>query len=153
MNLNSITADINFEYSVIKEISLKTTTNEILEDTQKSFGLDIKCSNPINIGERKFGKLLLILNITLNSKESSGDDNIKLVMEGLFSSESTIEDDKFLELLNVNGGAALYSIARAKIESISSLAYDKGKLLIPMINMVQYYQERSKAEKGNNGQN
>ena len=37
----------------------------------------------------------------------------------------------------------LYSIARSKIEAVSSLTYSDGKILLPMINIIQYYQERN----------
>lgn len=49
-----------------------------------------------------------------------------------------------MEMLNINGGALLLSVARAKLETISSLTYAHGKIIIPMINMVQYFEERKK---------
>ena len=109
------------------------------------FRIDIKYSKPIVFENKKVGKLLLQIDISLKSEEpDSIEDTIKFVIEGEFSSDKSIDDDKFMELLNINGGAALYSIARSKIESISSIVYSEGKVLLPMINIIQYYQEKSK---------
>ena len=80
------------------------------------------------------------------NEEEESTDKFKIIMEGEFSSPSAIEDEKFMELLNINGGAALYSIARAKIEAISSLIYSEGKILLPMINIIKYYKEKFEEE-------
>ena len=60
-------------------------------------------------------------------------------VKGLFKTSNEVSDEKFMELLNINGGAALFSIARSKIEVLSSLTYAEGKIVIPMINIIQYF--------------
>ena len=87
------------------------------------------------------------IHVTVKPEDSQlPEDTIVLVIEGTFSSPSTIPDQEFLMLLNVNGGAALYSIARAKVETISSLTYAEGKIVLPMVNILQFYQERNSTE-------
>lgn len=39
----------------------------------------------------------------------------------------------------INGAAALISIARGKIESITSNIFDSGKVVIPFVNVIDYY--------------
>lgn len=147
MELNKIIADLDFVSATVHNIEMTNNLSELLESSKRSFSLDIKYNAPIIQDDKKYGGLLLEVNISVAHEDPEvSDDSIKLIMEGLFSSPSTIDDDKFLELLNINGGAALYSIARAKIEAISGLVYNEGKLLLPMINMVQYYQEKNKKE-------
>lgn len=53
-------------------------------------------------------------------------------------------------MLSLNGSTILYSIARGKIESISSAIFEYGKIELPVVNMNQYFEkEASKAEKNN----
>lgn len=83
----------------------------------------------------------------LQENQELDPDTFDLVIEGAFSSPAEISDEDFMGLLNINGGAALYSIARAKIEAISSLTYAEGKILLPMVNIIQYYKERNNSDK------
>ena len=147
MELNKIIAELDFLNATVHNIEITNNASELLESSKKSFGLDIKYNAPIIRDDKKYGGLLLEINISVEHEDPEvEDDSIKLIMEGLFSASSTIDDERFLEMLNINGGAALYSVARAKIEAFSSLVYDEGKLLLPMINMIQYYQEKCKKE-------
>lgn len=147
MKLNNIIADLNFIKSHIHKFEANCNMSEIEMNNKKSFGMDIKCSNPVIKGNKKIGKLLLQIDITVEHVDENGtEDTIGLLIEGVFSTDSSVDDESFLELLNINGGAALYSIARAKIEAFSSMIYNEGKLLLPMINIVQYFNERSESE-------
>ena len=42
-------------------------------------------------------------------------------------------------MLSINGAAALYSITRGKTEAISSNVFAKGKIDIPFVNFLNYY--------------
>lgn len=147
MELNKIIAELDFIETTIHSIQITNKALSLLESSEKSFGLDIKHNQPVIKDDKKYGGLLLEINIAIKPENPDlKQDSIRLVMEGLFSASATMDDDKFLQLLNINGGAALYSIARAKIEAISGLVYNDGKILLPMINMLQYYQEKSRTE-------
>lgn len=147
MELNKIVAELDFISATVHNIEMTNNSSELLQSSKRSFSLDIKHNEPIVQDNKKYGGLLLEVNISVAHEDPQiSDDNVKLIIEGLFSSPSTMPDDKFLELLNINGGAALYSVARAKIEAVSGLVYNEGKLLLPMINVVQYYQEKNKKE-------
>jgi hypothetical protein len=45
----------------------------------------------------------------------------------------------FKQLVAIKGAAALIGIARGKIENISSSIFDNGKIVIPFVNVVDYY--------------
>lgn len=146
MDLNKITADLDFINSVIHRVEVKSDMVKISNDTKKSFGLDVKCSAPVVKDDLKFGKLLMQVDVLLFKDDESLDpDTFKIVIEGIFKTTAAIPDEKFMELLNVNGGAALFSIARSKIETLSSLTYSEGKIVLPMINMLQYFAERNRS--------
>ena len=143
MDFNKISAEIDFIGSSVKQVEIKADMIRILNNSKKSFGLDIKCSKPLIKDNQKFGKLLMQVDVSIFKEDEELEPDIfKLIMEGIFKSSKNIEDDKFMELLNVNGGAALYSIARTKMEVLSGLTYSEGKIVLPMINVVQYFAER-----------
>ena len=49
------------------------------------------------------------------------------------------ESEDFKQLVIINGAAALISIARGKIESITSNIFDSGKVVIPFVHVIDYY--------------
>lgn len=148
MDFNKITADLDFVGSSIHNVEIKADMVKISNTTKKSFGLDIKCSSPLVKDNEKFGKLLMQVDVSLfKEDEELEPDTFKVIIEGLFKTSTEIPDEKFMELLNVNGGAALFSIARSKIEVMSSITYSEGKIVLPMINILQYFTERN-APKG-----
>ena len=144
MDFNKITAELDFVDSSIHKVEIKSDMIRISNNTKKSFGLDIKCSKPLLKDDVKFGKLLMQVDVSLfKEDEEIEPDTFKIIMEGVFKASNEISDEKFMELLNVNGGAALFSIARSKIEVLSSLTYTEGKIVLPMINVIQYFAERN----------
>ena len=92
--------------------------------------------------------MLLIVEVIINDNKEN-TDHIKFTVEGKFSSSNSLSDEEFLTLLNINGAAALYSIARAKFEVISGLIYPDGKFVLPMINILKYYEEKNKIKNKN----
>ena len=45
----------------------------------------------------------------------------------------------FNDLLRINGVSNLYTIARSHIITFSSHMYTEGKLVLPMINVLEFY--------------
>lgn len=148
MKLNQVTANLDFIVSSVHRIDVKTKMLKITSENKREFGLDIKCSKPIIDDNCKLGKLLMHINVAvLQESQELVSDTFDLVIEGVFSAPKEISDEEFMGMLNINGGAALYSIARAKIEAISSLVYAEGKILLPMVNIIQYFKEKNSNEK------
>lgn len=144
MDFNKITAELDFVGSSVHNVEIKSDMIRISNSTKKSFGLDIKCSKPLVKDNEKFGKLLMQVEVSLfKEDEELEPDSFKIVIEGVFKASNETSDEKFMELLNVNGGAALFSIARSKIEMLSSMTYAEGKIVLPMINIIQYFAERN----------
>lgn len=141
INLNHITAELGFAHSVIRKLDIETHRQHITESTKKEFSMLIKHSQPQIIGNNKVGTLLMQISVIVKSEDSSPDDSFTIVLEGSFLADKDLDEELFLNLLNLNGGAALYSIARSKLETISSVTYEEGKILLPMINMLQFFQQ------------
>lgn len=144
MNLNQVTANLNFITSVVHTLNTDCKMFKISDANKKEFSMDIKYSKPATMDAEKIGKLLMTINVSVFQEETElPPDTFEIVIEGIFSSSADISEEEFMGLLNVNGGAALYSIARSKLEAISSLVYAEGKILLPMVNIIQYYQDRN----------
>lgn len=67
---------------------------------------------------------------------------ISVTFEALFRSTDSMEEQAFIELLIINGATALYSLARGKIEAISASIFLDGKIVLPFVNIIQYYHQK-----------
>ena len=67
---------------------------------------------------------------------------LDLLIEGAFSAPSSIEEEVLKKLLLINGAAAMYSIASSKVEGITAMTFQSGKLELPMVNIINFYQSR-----------
>ena len=147
MDFNKITADLVFLASSIHIIDIKANRVRIQDEINRRFGIDLKYSQPLLQDDGKYGKLLLQVDVSVgNEDDELKPDSFRVIIEGLFKVSPEYDDAAFLELLNINGGAALYSIARSKIEVLSSMTYTEGKIVLPMINMMEYFAEQAKKQ-------
>lgn len=141
MNFNKITSDLSFLGSTIREMKINNSIVSLTPSIVKKFGMDI-VPTEISINHNtRYGKLLLKIVIQLEENDINVG-SIELVTEGVFTAPSSIDEAVFMELLLINGAAALYSIARSKIESISAATFLDGKIIIPMISIYDFYQEK-----------
>ena len=120
MELNRIATGIKLVGTTIKEISVENNIVNVQKEAKRSFGLNINEPSFENIDEDRNFKL-------------------ELSLEGAFLSEKNTEEEDFKQLVIINGAAALISIARGKIESITSNIFDSGKVVIPFVNVIDYY--------------
>ena len=67
---------------------------------------------------------------------------IDLSLEGAFVSETGVEEENFKQLVMVNGAAAVVGIARGKIEAITANIFNNGKIVIPFVNIIDYYKSQ-----------
>ena len=97
MDLNRIPAELDFVGSSIHNVEIKADMVTISNETKKTFGLDIKCSNPLVKGNEKFGKLLMLVEVSLFKEDPEVEpDTFKIVIEGMFKTSSDVNDEKFM---------------------------------------------------------
>jgi hypothetical protein len=60
-------------------------------------------------------------------------------LEGAFISRDGIDEDAFKKLVIINGAAAIIGIARGRIEAMTASVFNNGKIVIPFVNVVDYY--------------
>ena len=138
MELNRIATGIKLVGTTIKEISVENNIVNVQKEAKRSFGLNINEPSFENIDEGLFSQMAIDFEVEIEQAE---DRNFKLELslEGAFLSEKNTEEEDFKQLVIINGAAALISIARGKIESITSNIFDSGKVVIPFVNVIAYY--------------
>ena len=138
MELNRIATGIKLVGTTIKEISVENNIVNVQKEAIRSFGLNINEPSFENIDEGLFSQMAIDFEVEIEQAE---DRNFKLELslEGAFLSEKNTEEEDFKQLVIINGAAALISIARGKIESITSNIFDSGKVVIPFVNVIDYY--------------
>lgn len=138
MELNRIATGIKLVGTTIKEISVENNIVNVQKEPKRSFGLNINEPSFENIDEGLFSQMAIDFEVEIEQAE---DRNFKLELslEGAFLSEKNTEEEDFKQLVIINGAAALISIARGKIESITSNIFDSGKVVIPFVNVIDYY--------------
>ena len=119
MELNRIATGIKLVGTTIKEISVENNIVNVQKEAKRSFGLNINEPSFENIDEGLFSQMAIDFEVEIEQTE---DRNFKLELslEGAFLSEKNTEEEDFKQLVIINGAAALISIARGKIESITS---------------------------------
>ena len=134
MELNRIATGIKLVGTTIKEISVENNIVNVQKEAKRSFGLNINEPSFENIDEGLFSQMAIDFEVEIEQAE---DRNFKLELslEGPFLSEKNTEEEDFKQLVIINGAAALISIARGKIESITSNIFDSGKVVIPFVNL------------------
>ena len=138
MELNRIATGIKLVGTTIKEISVENNIVNVQKEAKRSFVLNINEPSFETIDEGFFAQMAIDFEVEI---EQSEDRNFKLELslEGAFLSEKDTEEEDFKQLVIINGAAALISIARGKIESITSNIFDSGKVVIPFVNVIDYY--------------
>lgn len=138
MELNRIATGIKLVGTTIKEISVENNIVNVQKEAKRSFGLNINEPSFENIDEGLFSQMAIDFEVEIEQTE---DRNFKLELslEGAFLSEKNTEEEDFKQLVIINGAATLISIARGKIESITSNIFDSGKVVIPFVNVIDYY--------------
>ena len=140
MSNNQVEADIKMDICCVRELSVENNNGSFIPSMNQEYNLQIQHSD---CSKDESGRMIQSLRITLiiSAKDPEDDmtDKFKIVLEGQFSADKEIDQDKFEELVKYNGSSVLLSIARAKIEEVSSLSYANGKITFPIVNMVKFF--------------
>lgn len=153
MNINKVASDLTFCGSTIKSLKIDNNIVNLGLNTDNSIALSLTVDRieeiPHSDKVELRGYLFLKLNVTAKDKQDKSlKCKMSIVLEGCFSSQ--MEDKEcFEKMLCINGGTTLYSIARAQILNFSSNIFMNGKILLPLINMIEFMEEseHSQSEK------
>lgn len=122
----------------IVETKIKNDFVTIDDEDANKKQLDIS-HEIIDVQENENGRVgILRLHTTLKISQSKAKYNMGIVYEGCFVSDKETDAETFEKLLNINGVTALYSITRAFVASTSAQVLHGGKIMLPMINVIEY---------------
>ena len=154
MNLNKVASDLVFLGCSIKEIKSKNNIVNLAPDAKINIGMNVSVKhieegNPQNGATPLCGYIQLDLDLDITAPENKQlKCKFKIGIEGCFTAEA-LNRESFEKMLIINGGTTLYSIARSQILDFTSNMFMTGKVLLPLINMVEFFEEmKSQEDKG-----
>ena len=150
MNINQVAADLEMVGCSVRNLSITNDLISIRDDDELHLDLDILPVYEGIIEQEHRGRVVLNLHIDSVRKEREDQKmEISVTFEALFRSTDSMEEQAFIELLIINGATALYSLARGKIEAISASIFLDGKIVLPFVNIIQYYHQKYTSVNGN----
>ena len=142
MNLNEITAGIELVGNNINKLVIENSLVNFADAKEKKIDFCINKPRFEKDEDSLMGQIEIGFKIDLyNSEEQKY--HMEIDIEGAFAPLGDVDEEQFKQLVMVNGAAALVGIARGKIEAISGNVLNSGKIVIPFINVLEYYKEAS----------
>lgn len=142
MNINNVTSQLKYIGSTVKQLYIDNHLISIEDDSKKEIDMELVPISYSSNSIKHIATIALKMNITITT---NGDIcKITLLLEGEFSSSINLDEEEFKKICILNGGATLYSIARGKLEAVTALTFSRGKISLPMINMVDYVHDKMK---------
>ena len=141
MELNLITTGIELVGTTIKNLSVENDIVDIKKDARRNFGLNINEPYFETIEDGFFSQMIIDFQIEIEQADNH-KCKIDLSLEGAFVSETGVEEENFKQLVMVNGAAAVVGIARGKVEAITANIFNNGKIVIPFVNIIDYYKNQ-----------
>lgn len=138
MELNLIETGIELVGTTIKNISVENNIVDVEREARRNFGLNINEPYFEKVEDGYFSQMTIDFEVEIEQSEEQ-KFKLELSLEGAFLSSDGIEEDNFKQLVGVNGAAALIGIARGKVESITANIFNNGKIVIPFVNVIDYY--------------
>lgn len=142
--MENIKANIQLMDNYIKEYSMKLK-ERIPQNTQLKLGCSItfEVTNIKENDKGKVGQVNMEYNINLIQNEQDDVGNIHLIMQALFSTDKSITNDKFEDMLKNNGAPVLAQIIRSYIIANTSLS-EMPTIKFPLINFVEFFKNAKK---------
>lgn len=142
MELNLIATGLELVGTTIKNISVENTIVDVERDAKRNFGLNINEPYFETAEDGFFSQMTIDFEVEI---EQSDNQKFKLEMslEGAFISSDDVDEKSFTQLVGVNGAAAIIGMARGKIEAITANIFNNGKVVIPFVNVIDYYKSMS----------
>ncbi|MFI3251978.1 MAG: hypothetical protein R3Y60_02490 [bacterium] len=139
MDINNSLSKFTYLGNSIKKLNIKNEIVNVIGEVSPSFDLDF---NIIEVSKKEsnlYGIILMDLKVEINVNDNIS--KFEFQFEGAFTGVE-ISENEFNEILMFNGAACLYSIARSKVENISSLTFNNYTIKLPMINMNQFIKNK-----------
>lgn len=140
MDTKNFQSDFQLVGSRITEFSINNSYYRMTTENSgsKKISLDRKISEMYVDGDYICGLLEVSVEVYIkdNNEDVQNENqyNISLKMEGAFRASSQMPEEDFEKMLDINGCAALYSIARGFIMNTASQTMIEGQIILPLLN-------------------
>ena len=132
MNLNQVTANLNFIASAVHTLNVNCKMFKITDANKREFSLDIKHSKPTIGEDSKYGKLLMQINVSVMPENADlAPDTFELVM---FRPDPPVDIDYI-------GATYIFDFVRTKV--INSPFAIASKIISMLFSTAFLYQEIS----------
>lgn len=142
MNIKNVESSFQLLSTSIRNLSTKNSFYNYDERKpgEKTIDLayDIVDQQYVEEYQKRMGLLDLIITIACKVGEESF--SLTMTIRGVFQADPETDESLFSKMLSINGCAALYSIARAAISSISTQLFSVGNIVLPMVNFVRFHE-------------
>lgn len=150
MELNQVASGIRFVGSTILKFNIENEEHSIIAlqgNERIGISLDIDVVDIEHTDNGLLGILILSIktHVHQSTSEEDHDSEFELILQGAFHTK-TLPENEFIQHLYINGGTTLYSLARTLMMQFSASTYQSGKILLPMINMIEFLNEKKKKE-------
>lgn len=113
-----------------------------LDDNQeldREFGLESTLNDIETHEDYKSAAMNLQVKAKVCEKKSDTPKifSANITLHGVFIDDVSTSDNAFKEKLEINGSAALYSIARGFLTNISAQTLVSGKVVLPLVNFME----------------
>ncbi len=141
MNTKEIKSEFQFVGNSIYNLDLHNDFISIPDgDFSKEFDVSYDIESITEDENDIWGIINLYVDCVIKPNAETDTDelsefNLKLILNGCFKDVKGISKEDFTKLLSINGCAALYSVARSIIISISAQSVVSGSIVLPMINV------------------
>lgn len=146
MNSKEVLADFQFLGNRVSKLVLDTRLLEVHGRADVTFDFDYK----VNEVEKTENEKKIIATMTLIVQAKAKIKNkilfkIELEMEGLFTGNvDKISQEKFTEMLEMNGLITLLHISRAYLLSVTSQSGFQPPVKMPMLNVLKLREKKAK---------
>ena len=144
MNVKSVLADFQFLGNRVSKLVLDTRLIEEKGRAEVTIDVDYKV-NEIEVKESKFSDTLsLIIQVKAKIKNRILF-RVELEMEGLFAGDAEkITQEKFMNMLEMNGLVTLLHISRAYLLSVTAQSGIQPPVKLPMINVLKLRENKAR---------
>ena len=138
MELNLIATGIELVGTTIKSISVENNIVDVEREAKRNFGLNINEPYFETVDGGFFSQMTIDFKVEIEQSEEQ-EFKLEMSLEGAFLSVGDVDEESFKQLVDVNGAAAIIGMARGKIEAITANIFNNGKVVIPFVNVIEYY--------------
>lgn len=144
MNVKSVLADFQFLGNRVSKLVLDTRLIEEKGRAEVTIDVDY-IVNEVEMKESKFSDTLsLIIQVKAKIKNRILF-RVELEMEGLFAGDAEkITQEKFMNMLEMNGLVTLLHISRAYLLSVTSQSGIQPPVKLPMINVMKLRENKAR---------